>query len=367
MKVISACLLFLLSYSVFASSNDNEKGVFLEKYQEYSKYSSNGNWPEAAERARVLVELSEKLFGEKSKNTASLQYNYGVSLLRSDKRESYDEARSALRKAVVLYEEVYGEGSKSLIDPLMDYGRAINKIALDCDGRKQFSDAISIAKTNSLSEILVAELYQEAGVSCLNDSSYIKKAKSYLMMARERFINVFPEDDFRVAINSYYLGKANLSLLNLKEAEKYLLSSVEAFSGAKEAFKLYYQSSHAFLVEVYERKGEGEKADKHCQEVGRMSSWSSSHEAKPIFQTVPVYPERAWFFGREGNVVLNFYVDKSGFARDITVAEHKGSRDFIGSALKAVEKWRFVPEFKDGQPVDSGMTNFKFTFMMSKY
>jgi periplasmic protein TonB len=51
----------------------------------------------------------------------------------------------------------------------------------------------------------------------------------------------------------------------------------------------------------------------------------------------------------EGYVILRLTVDKGGHPRDITPVR-ASHHDFIESAVKAVQKWRYKPALIDGAP-----------------
>ena len=64
-------------------------------------------------------------------------------------------------------------------------------------------------------------------------------------------------------------------------------------------------------------------------------------EAIAIETIQPEYPRRAALAGLEGQVVLSFFVDGSGRARNIKVASSSGAPEFAQSAVAALRRWRF--------------------------
>lgn len=69
-----------------------------------------------------------------------------------------------------------------------------------------------------------------------------------------------------------------------------------------------------------------------------------------IYKEDPQYPERPRQLGIDGRVVLSVTVAPDGHPRDVTVIRPLGY-GLDEKAVEAVQKWRFRPAVKDGQPV----------------
>ena len=70
-----------------------------------------------------------------------------------------------------------------------------------------------------------------------------------------------------------------------------------------------------------------------------------------LFKVDPEYSEEARKAKYSGTVMLKVIVDKSGKARDITVVKSLGM-GLDEKAIEAVEKWKFKPGMKGGEPVN---------------
>jgi len=70
----------------------------------------------------------------------------------------------------------------------------------------------------------------------------------------------------------------------------------------------------------------------------------------PTFRPEPEYSEEARAAKWQGAVLLQLVVDPSGVPQNIQVARSLGL-GLDQKAIEAVQKWRFTPAFKDGQPV----------------
>jgi protein TonB len=82
--------------------------------------------------------------------------------------------------------------------------------------------------------------------------------------------------------------------------------------------------------------------------------------------TTPEYPPADRRAGNQGRVVLECYVDESGRAGEVRIAESSGHETLDAAAVREVQQnWRFVPGTKDGQP--EGMwTTFSLTFSLAQ-
>ncbi|HET6430792.1 energy transducer TonB [Dyella sp.] len=71
----------------------------------------------------------------------------------------------------------------------------------------------------------------------------------------------------------------------------------------------------------------------------------------------PRYPTQAQRARTEGYVVVSFTVTAEGRTSNIKVVDAQPRRVFDRAATDAVERWEFKPATRDGQPVDSVVTN----------
>jgi protein TonB len=72
---------------------------------------------------------------------------------------------------------------------------------------------------------------------------------------------------------------------------------------------------------------------------------------QPLARLRPLYPARARLRRIEGSVTLEFLVDPQGRTSDVTVMDSEPGDTFVGSAVRAVLRWRFKPGMRDGKPV----------------
>ncbi len=72
---------------------------------------------------------------------------------------------------------------------------------------------------------------------------------------------------------------------------------------------------------------------------------------QPIVQLKPVYPAFARARGIEGAVTVEFVVDPAGTTRDAEVVTSDPPGVFDQAARRAIERWRFNPGIRRGEPV----------------
>jgi protein TonB len=73
----------------------------------------------------------------------------------------------------------------------------------------------------------------------------------------------------------------------------------------------------------------------------------------PRVQAPPLYPYLARRRGITGAVTVRFLVDKQGAVKNLEIIKARPKGVFEESVLKAVNRWRFAPGVKDGQPVET--------------
>ncbi len=72
---------------------------------------------------------------------------------------------------------------------------------------------------------------------------------------------------------------------------------------------------------------------------------------RPLAQVPPVYPLSARQSGIEGQVELEFVVTREGLVTEVLVISSQPGNVFVGAARAAVERWRFEPAQRGGEPV----------------
>jgi TonB family protein len=72
--------------------------------------------------------------------------------------------------------------------------------------------------------------------------------------------------------------------------------------------------------------------------------------ARLVHKVAPVYPSSARANHTEGTVVLQATISKKGRIRALNILS--SPREFVESALGAVQQWRYRPYIVNGEPVE---------------
>ena len=325
-----------------------DRAEFNIEYKASQELMAGGKLSKARDHARRAYELGSILYGPTNKNTANLAINYAKCLLNESNQE---EAAPLLKSALDILEKEYGENAKELIDPLVDLGNATAKWHDSRPQRKQFDRALDIAKsTEGPDSDLYIRLLIESGARILRETGtddgfrYIKQAR--------KILEEHPAADRELAgLAEFNMAKHYLGLGKLTAAEEYFLSALEYFSNPEQPNTQLELATHAFLVEVYERRDEPDAATGHCLAIGRMTPFTSTQDFMPLFRKNPDYPSADLRKGHEGWVQLEFNVDESGMVDAPRVVQSDGGSTFEEAALGAIGGWRYAPRFVDGKPV----------------
>jgi len=78
-----------------------------------------------------------------------------------------------------------------------------------------------------------------------------------------------------------------------------------------------------------------------------------SFAAAYLHNPAPEYPQLSRRMGEQGRVLLRVLVSSNGVADQVQIATSSGSSKLDAAALKAVEKWNFVPAKRSNQPVSA--------------
>ena len=92
-----------------------------------------------------------------------------------------------------------------------------------------------------------------------------------------------------------------------------------------------------------------------------VASPSASTAPVPLSAPAPSYPPEALRNGESGTVLLRVHVDPQGVPYSIDLVQSSRSRALDRAANQAVQRWRFHPATRGGQPV-AGEVQVPITF-----
>lgn len=356
--VFSLCFLSMSVYAkVDASVTD-----FNNTYKQYSKYADQNDWERALPYAEKAYELGKQVYEPDNKNVAALAYNYGLVLKHTG---DYKQATKITFEALALYETVFGKKSYELIPVLLDLGRLKARTFEPGYQLRYLRRAEKISKEYYGKESAEhGQLLVNIGASVMNESQ-TRNAIRYLNKGHSILLDTLGSNNIQTGIAAFHLGKYYMAIYDYKKAKEHLLNAMKTFERPDQPSNRLELMTHGFLTEAYEQLDERDAATKHCLAIGRMTPFTSKQNYFPLVKRAPKYPFSAAAQEKEGFVIVEFDVDKSGFVQNPKVVERKGASSFEKAALKAVDKFRYAPAFENGEPVAvSGVRN-KITFEMA--
>ncbi len=196
-------------------------------------------------------------------------------------------------------------------------------------------------------------------------TSNVLQAEKLLKSSLERYQSEFGEDHFKVGENLFWLAKISMAMKKREKAEIQFLKALEIFDGNDAASIALAQSTHAFLVNLYEDMGLSDKATMHCQAIAQERPKDFDLYIDPLYRRAPEYPDAAQRHSKEGHVILEFTVDENGITKDIQVVE-SSSKIFENESIKAATKFRFAPSIKEGELVPTLGVRNKIIFQILK-
>ena len=349
-----------------AEEQANSKRDSIKAYKQYLKDVENGDNEAALISATRAYELGQQYMSPGHKSLAAMAFNLGRAQLEL---RDYETTIDTLKDAVSLYEKAYSKDSIEMVDPLMELA-----IAYTHPGKYDYriksyqlleKTGRLVKKHLDINDEMYADIQREIGVILLDELGY-REFREYLTRAYDSYKSLFGDHHGKTALASFYLAKYFMTMKNDSEALKHMKLSSEYLGKEQSEYgRQLYLSTHAFMVELYERQGMREEANKHCQLIAKADPWKPDQEPRPLYQLKALYPRRALELNREGHVIVGFSIDEYGFVSNARVVKVKGHKSFGRAALKSINNWRFVPQFKDGEAVATDSVTWEYTFVIA--
>lgn len=355
----------MLLANSFSVSADEKLDIaeFKGQFASYQKYVEKGQWKEALPYAKKSFELGRLLYGEDSKSTAALSYNYGLNLMEL---KDLELAKKVLPETLKIYKNIYGEEAEELIPVLMTLGRSMSEPFRVSSQKKYFDKALRLTKLHyGKDSIDFGQLNVRVGVNIMSQT-LSRDARKYLYRGLEVLEAKLGVDPELIAYAAFHIGKYELSTKDYDDAVVFFNKALATFEKPDEPENSIELSTHGFLVNAYQNLEKEDQATKHCLAIGRMTPTVDNQNYQPIVKFSPVYPPSAGRKKQEGEVLLVYDVDESGFVINVKVDEEKSEKVFAEAALKSAEKYRYAPAFKDGKPVLTKNVKTRVIFKMAK-
>lgn len=169
--------------------------------------------------------------------------------------------------------------------------------------------------------------------------------------------------DGRTALAQMYIARWESTRGLFKETLQLLEVPLQVFSSHPDNLR-YEVAARTLIAQALEKLGRRDEATDHLLFVGKHLPQTGKY--LPISRDPPAYyPPGPQYGHRDGWVMLEFTVDEAGFTRDHQVVGSDGGKAFQQSAIKAAKKFRYVPRFKDGKPVETPGTRQEFIFRIA--
>ncbi len=89
----------------------------------------------------------------------------------------------------------------------------------------------------------------------------------------------------------------------------------------------------------------------------------NERDPQPIVRIPPQFPRRAAQRGQEGYVVVEFTIAADGSVKNPVVVESSSSV-FEREAIRAIQRWKYRPQIRDGQPADRDGVRVRLDFQL---
>ncbi len=101
-------------------------------------------------------------------------------------------------------------------------------------------------------------------------------------------------------------------------------------------------------------------------EISSSGMSSGDGEYLPIVKVAPIYPRRAQTRGITGYCIVEYTVTKSGSIRDPQAVDCSPSGVFESASVKAATKFKYKPRVVDGEAIEVGGVQNKFTYELEQ-
>ena len=372
LSIMLICLISISSITNQAEELSTEAAL-IKAHGLYQSSIDAKDFVTAELYAKQSYNLSKNLNGDDHIYTAVLAYNY-AKLHRtnqlSQRRPNLQKAIPLLEQAVRVYEMKYGVTGLELIKPLMELGSVYSRLRKKNSLKislEYYQRALKIVEANDDSyQLTYAGILLEIGKIYSKSRKNLPKARKSIQKTYDIYHQKLPVKSNRRMRSAFWLAKVHYQMGKNSKAEPLFLEVLDIYEDVElSSTSQMVQTINAFLVKLYEKMGERDKATAFCQAIGRAKPWDYDKDLIPLFIQKPLWPKVALQRGKEATIRVGFIVDAEGFVKDPKVLDLKGHKSFQKPALKAINQWRFAPRFVDGQPVES-KTAYTMEFKLNK-
>ncbi len=319
------------SFSLWAQTSADDAGKLKQINQEVIAKYKEGDYNDALKVARQSLDLTIKIFGAESLETATSYKNLGEIYLAKKK---YDEATENLQKSLVIYQQNPKQNADKIAGNLERMG-----IAFTLDGKeKQGAEVLSNSVTAA--ENVFGKDSQEL-------LPYLKTLSEFYVYIR-KLDEAQPIFTRRYLISSKYFEPESKELQKI--VDDFLCHTYQnlKYNETSEIRNKFYDS-----IQVEKEKDLVQAASDNSINAGIVNG-------KAKILTIPEYPASAKARKGRGVVPVRVTINEQG-----KVTEAKaicGDADLAEASEAAAKKSKFTQTSIDGKPVKvTGVIIYNFT------
>jgi TonB family protein len=356
LSIIAACA----SHMAYAESTDTDTVDFSQAYQQYNQAVEANNQVDIITYAKQAYDLGATKFGADSIDSAKLAMNWANAIVEQSKQnnngrvvqdDSVMKAQQLFESALTVYRQKLPENDIAFVDPLVGLAETT---ADDAYAKKVLFEAIDVAQESD-NELTIAEVKTLAFYRLTGTDFYTRAVRSFAFDAYDIYVSKLPENAIKRVNATYLYGALNEAMGKHTKAVDALVEVIKQYQALPYSHP-HELRAHALLVDIYQKRGQGDQATEHCIAIGKMTPWNEHQEQTPLFRTPPDYPKSYAKRGKSGWVQLEFTVDEQGFVQSPQVLDSKGGSQFEKESIEALSQWRYAPKFVDGKPIKATST-----------
>ena len=354
LSIVAACA----SHMAFAESSPSAD--FSKAYQQYNQAIDANNQADVITYAQQAYELGKVKFGADSIDSANLAINWANAIVAQSKQnnrgrvvqdEQVINAQQLFESALTTYRKALPDNDIAFVDPLIGLAETTPDNAY---AKKILFEAIDIAEDDG-NELTVAEVKTFAFYRLTGTEFYTRKVRDFAFDAYDIYKDKLPANAIKRVDATYLYGALNEAMGQHSKAIDALVEVIKQYKALPYSHP-HELRAHALLVDIYQQRGQKDKATKHCIAIGEMTPWNDQQEQTPLFRTAPDYPMSYASRGKSGWVKLEFTVDEQGFVQSPKVLDSDGGSQFEKESIEALSQWRYAPKFVDGKPAKGTAT-----------
>lgn len=359
--LLALTMVSMTSMELCAQSAEDEE-VFRRATDDFKQNFRTMKPKALVKLAQEAYNAADRAYGSETQQKYVASYHLGLANILHYKM---DAAKKYLKQAVKIAEGFEEEQKTLAIGPLLKLSTVYIRKAKYDNAASSAKRALRIAEKYPEEKNLdKASIYIQIGEAEYRQGRY-RHARRRYTKAKEIYIERFGPTDERVKLPDFYIAKTYLTEKKYNRSSEIFSDITESLEGKTADRDQILLSSHAFLVHIFEKTGQPDKATEHCLAIAYANPTEKLEPEKALFKIGPVYPRFAQETGREGYVILEYTVSKSGMVKDVEVLEGKNKDIFKKAAIKTVKQWRYAPAIKDGKPIESKLLH-KLIYKMKR-